>query len=230
MRLGFSLVELLVVIAIIGILTALSLPAVQNVRQRARMTECSNRIRQVGIALQGYQTLHQSLPEDGANGYGYAAFLLPNVEQSPVYDILTPQKVKFADATPNQKDAGKTKVEVYLCPNFDGDWSLDPSDNARLNFLGNSELLDDGMDLANVLDGESMTIVAGESTSDQAWMLPGTANVSGAPNSGSFSSRHTSGANFLFCDGAVKFLSDSIDGNTFTAMGTPNGNEAVSLP
>lgn len=228
-RKAFSLVELLVVIAIIGILLALALPAVQSVRQRARGVECSNRLRQIGIGLQGHQTLHGSLPKDGENGFGYAAFLLPHVEHLGVYDVLTPHKVKFANATPEQKEAGKTKIDVFLCPNFDGERIVEPSGDARLSFLGNAELLD-GMDLANVLDGESTTIVVGESTSDQAWMLPGAVSVSGTPNSGPFSSRHTGGANFLFCDGAVKFLSDNIDAATFAAMGTPNGNEAVSVP
>src|SRR5690606_2644614 len=120
-------------------------------------------------------------------------------EQSPLFDQVNPGGSKFSNAPQAQRNAGKTYLEVYLCPNFgkaEKDWKLESSGFARSNYMGNAALLDDGIDLANVLDGESMTIAVGETTQGRSWIEPNTAMLSGVPNSGPFSSRHPAGANF----------------------------------
>ncbi len=88
---GFTLVELLVVIAIIGVLIALLLPAVQAARESARRTQCSNNLRQIGLALHTYENAAKAFPTGGlyaAGGYGHSWWvrILPNVEQGNVYN------------------------------------------------------------------------------------------------------------------------------------------------
>ena len=84
---AFTLVELLVVITIIGILIALLLPAVQAAREAARKMQCGNNLKQIGLAMLGYENSSGTLPIGmnwaGATTKGHSAFaaLLPYVEQ-----------------------------------------------------------------------------------------------------------------------------------------------------
>ncbi|MEX0794021.1 MAG: DUF1559 domain-containing protein [Pirellulaceae bacterium] len=113
---GFTLVELLVVIAIIGVLVALLLPAVQQAREAARRMQCSNHMKQLGLALHNYHDTYGKLPYNqhpdvgsGANkqrGPSFFVRLLPFIEQGAAYDQMV----------------------------FGGDWSMQdgPSPNADL--------------------------------------------------------------------------------------------------
>jgi prepilin-type N-terminal cleavage/methylation domain-containing protein/prepilin-type processing-associated H-X9-DG protein len=86
-RAGFTLIELLVVIAIIAVLIGLLLPAVQKVREAAYKTQCTNNLKQIGVALAAYDSSQNSLPP-GANiqMIGTLVYLLPYLEQENMYD------------------------------------------------------------------------------------------------------------------------------------------------
>jgi prepilin-type N-terminal cleavage/methylation domain-containing protein/prepilin-type processing-associated H-X9-DG protein len=103
MRRGFTLIELLVVIAIIAVLIALLLPAVQSAREAARRAQCTNNLKQIGLALHNYHQSVGSFPQGrsqsaSAPGFtgGYAnwgewgaqAMMLPYMEQNPIYNAI----------------------------------------------------------------------------------------------------------------------------------------------
>ena len=91
---GFTLVELLVVIAIIGILVGLLLPAVQAAREAARRMQCTNQLKQFGLALHNYADAFKKFPA-GSAGPSYSGNrlnamigLLPYVEESSLYNMV----------------------------------------------------------------------------------------------------------------------------------------------
>ena len=94
-RRGFTLVELLVVIAIIGILIALLLPAVQAAREAARRAQCSNNLKQIGLAVLDYESTYRCFPYRGTKYASPAAHepswwvqILPFLEQQDLYNSL----------------------------------------------------------------------------------------------------------------------------------------------
>jgi prepilin-type processing-associated H-X9-DG protein len=128
---AFTVVELLVVMAVIGLSVALLLPAVQAARESARRSQCSNNLKQIGLALAGYEDVLKVFPsgyisapeqswmgpigifQDAGPGWGWLALALPFAEQGPLA-----QSLNFSLPCWNPANAGavKAQVAIFRCP------------------------------------------------------------------------------------------------------------------
>lgn len=122
-RQGFTLVELLVVIAIIGILIALLLPAVQAAREAARRMQCTNKLKQIGLAMHNYNDVQKSFPNgayhSGTAFLSWAMAIYPFMEQSALYERLTVGKGTWDFTITDSLEAAKEPVSALLCPSCD---------------------------------------------------------------------------------------------------------------
>lgn len=193
---GFTLIELLISIAIIAVLIALLLPAVQQAREAARRTQCKNNLKQLGLAIHNYVDLHKVLPpgyvssftatgDDLGPGWSWAAMLMPQLDQSPAY-----QMIDFSSGIESAANATirLKSFPVFLCPSDDAQlqWPArhyDPTTGAPLdvicnvgssNYVGMFGFSEPGVDgegvffrnsniaFADITDGLSQTIAVGE--------------------------------------------------------------------
>jgi prepilin-type N-terminal cleavage/methylation domain-containing protein/prepilin-type processing-associated H-X9-DG protein len=201
-RPGFTLIELLVVIAVIAVLVALLLPAVQAAREAARRATCTNNLKQIGLALHNYVQAHDTLPPgyvgtwdpvtsyEAGPGWGWAAMVLPQLEQKPVFDAIN---FSLTIQHPGNLTVRPTPLSVFLCPSdqmartwtaqfgfyryFNGRLYSDVTpicDVAGANYVGVYGVGEPGVDgdgvlfrnsavrFAHITDGLSLTLCAGE--------------------------------------------------------------------
>jgi type II secretory pathway pseudopilin PulG len=114
-------IEVVVVVAILGVLSSLVLPAVMRARESARRTQCMNRLRQVGLALQAFESTHQRIPAIAAGpwprNYSSLAQLLPHLDQDAAYNLLNFSVAPGTVPDPNERRRVESaRVEVFLCP------------------------------------------------------------------------------------------------------------------
>lgn len=270
-RKGFTLIELLVVIAIIAILIALLLPAIQQAREAARRAQCKNNLKQIGLALHNYHDTVGMFPfaSPSTNRYGWMVKILPYMEQSALYQDISPWGQFFGNFDPYggsfdtsgiPGEPESTIIAGYRCPS--SAVQADIYDNyATANYVGcaGGGLRSPGSNpefgsfttgviysssrvrMRDVSDGTSNTFLVGEAEEDPnvvnalentpIWAGQTGAGVQESRSAydkskinssyGCFSSGHSGGAHFLFCDGSVHFISENIHSND--SYGNPSG-------
>lgn len=127
---GFTLIELLVVIAILGVLMALLMPAVNSAREAARRTVCQNNLKQMGIALNAFNTASGKFPWGGykhpnillngvkvdgesARGFAWSVYILPELEQQGLYDRIDFDTMYSMGVN---DELAQTRLPAFVCP------------------------------------------------------------------------------------------------------------------
>jgi prepilin-type N-terminal cleavage/methylation domain-containing protein len=133
-RTAFTLVELLVVIAIIGVLVALLLPAIQAARESSRRSQCSNNLKQIGLAIENFELSHKRLPpgarysSGGTRRGSILLFLLPYLEESAVSSSIDLKSTNLDKDIAKNESVRSKIVATFICP----------SDNHEGLYLGSA--------------------------------------------------------------------------------------------
>ncbi|QDV35182.1 DUF1559 domain-containing protein [Tautonia plasticadhaerens] len=215
-----------------GVAIALLLPAVQSAREAARRAQCTNNLKQIGIAMHHYHEANGRFPaaitdSDGNPLLSWRVALLPYLEEQDLY-------AEFRLDEPWDSEHNRTLVDrmprAFSCPSRPdpepGRTGYRIAEGPGASFPG-----PDGIRLRDILDGTTMTVAVFESDQGATWTQPGglplPAEAGDVPLPlGSF---HPGGANALFFDGSVRFLPESVERTILRALLTPAGMEQIDL-
>jgi prepilin-type processing-associated H-X9-DG protein len=209
-------------------------PWLASVSTAARRAQSVNNLKQIGLALSNYAEVEGTMPQaasldaEGRLLHGWQARMLPYLEQQDLFN-----KIDFTRPwdDPRNEAVFRTRVNTYLNPGIrertDGP-GLAPS-----HYAGNVLVLggDSARKLDSITDGRSNTIAAGEVPGDfKPWGHPANwRDLAKGINQSrdGFGGPYKGGANFLFADGSVRFIKDSVDPKVLRALSTPAGGETL---
>lgn len=251
-RPAFTLVELMVVIAILGLLMGLLLPAIQAAREAARRLTCSNNLVQQGLGLQQFEASFKSFPAGAEAGtlHGWSTRILPYLEHGNLYDQIDLQAAWDA---PHNLVWTKQNLPVFSCPTswkryagltdycgISGSSHKATTDGGRNGLLFLAIPSARAVSISDILDGTSHTLAIAEGVAvgeDNFGFWSSGANCLGHEE-GPINNRHGSldeiaslhpgGANAVFADGSVRFLSEAMSLDVVAALCTRNNQEVVS--
>ena len=249
---AFTLIELLVVIAIIGIMVGLLLPAVQAAREAARRMQCSNNLKQIGLACHNYQSAFKCFPPSalvdlntnatGNNGsWGVHGRILPYLEQGNVYE-----SIDLSVAWDGQSSIDGLKISVYACPSDPGADQVRTFSDSRPSlypttygfnfgrwfvFDPSTRKVGDGMfcpnhflDFRDCLDGSTHTLLAAEVKAWTPYRRNGGPVSTAIPgNQGEVEAVVASGVQFKNT-GHTEWPDGRVHHTGFTVALTPNAN------
>ena len=207
-----------------------------SAREPARRSQSVNNLKQIMLGVANYESSEGSYPPgatldvQGRLLHGWQTRLLPYLQQQALYDQIN-FKLPWDD--PRNQAAFRTPMPPYLNPGVRSD--PEGPGPAPSHYSGNARVLggDSARKLYEISDGISNTILAGEAGAEfKPWGHPANwrdpAKGINRSTEG-FGSPFPGGANFVFADGSVKFLKNTIDPKVFRALGTPAGSEAIGV-
>jgi prepilin-type processing-associated H-X9-DG protein len=214
----------------VGIMVGLLLPAVQAAREAARRMTASNELKQIGLAMHNYHSAFRKFPDrairdkEGKALLSWRVAILPFIEQQDLYEKFrldepwdSPHNIQLLDQMPT------TYVDPsVIVPPGHTVFQLAQGDGLLFEETGERKFRD-------ILDGTSNTIMAVESSREAAvpWTKPADLEFELSDPLAKTGDAHQGGFHVLMADGAVLFMTNSIDLDMFRAMLTRDGRETI---
>jgi prepilin-type processing-associated H-X9-DG protein len=225
-----------IVLGVFGCLFTFSLvlPAFRSAGEAARRAQCTNNLKQIGLALNSFHEAKGGLPAaaiadlSGKPLLSWRVAILPYLESSGLY-----AKFHLDEPWDSPHNIGLLQMmpPVYACPS---DKTLKPGMTGYLVVIGPSTVFTPDfkpLRFQDIADGRDRTLLVGESRRSVPWTKPEDLSfeIIVTPSGlGSFHGYHNNGFNALFGDGSMRFIKSSIAPSVMRALVTRNGNEVLS--
>jgi prepilin-type processing-associated H-X9-DG protein len=216
----------------VPVLVALLLPAVQAAREAARRAQCTNNLKQIGLAMHNCHDSTGKFPGDIVDEAGkpllsWRVAILPFIEQNAVFERF---RLNEPWDSPHNLEVAKSIPPTYVCPSRR--LESENTTTTYVRFVGPGAFSEkgEGVSLASITDGTSNTIMVAESATAVPWTKPEDLGFD-PENPGSLfgaGSDHPGGFNALFADGSVRFIKQTIFIDTLRALITRAGGEVIN--